>query len=89
MIEPALVVEAAKRSTPEQLDELERHVDAQQAAGDAETALVAAAAFHIGIAQLAGNKRAERILMGLVDEARRIHYLMPSLDNRLTESAEL
>jgi DNA-binding GntR family transcriptional regulator len=90
MIEPVLVVEAAKRGTPEQFDELERHVDDQQSAGDdVEAALAAAAAFHIGIAQLSGNKRAERILRGLVDEARRMHYLMPSLDSRLTERAEL
>lgn len=61
MIEPALVAEAAKRSTPEQLDTLDRHIDAQVAArDDMEAALNAAAAFHIGIAKLAANERAER-----------------------------
>ena len=56
MIEPALVVEAAKRGTPEQLDTLDRHIDAQVAAhDDMEAALNAAAAFHIGIAKLVAN----------------------------------
>lgn len=89
MIEPTLVVEAAKRSTSEQLDGLDRHIDDQIAAGeDAEAALNAAAAFHLGIAKLAGNKRAERTLAGLVEEGRRMHYLVPSLDGRLKEEAE-
>lgn len=90
VIEPMLVMEALKRSTSEQLDQLERYVDAQESAqDDAEAALDAAIAFHLGIANLAGNQRAERILVGLVDEGRRMHYLVPSLDNRLREPAEI
>ncbi len=90
MIEPMLVTEALKRSTSEQLDQLERYVDAQESAqDDAEAALDAAIAFHLGIAKLAGNQRAERILVGLVDEGRRMHYLVPALDNRLREPAEI
>lgn len=90
MIEPALVMEAMRRSTSEELDQLEQYVDAQASAqDDAEAALQAAAAFHLGIAKLAGNQRAERILIGLVDEARRMHYLVPALDNRLREPAEI
>lgn len=89
VIEPFLVVEAIKRATAEQLDELEAHVDAQAAAPDASAALDAAADFHIGIAKLAGNGRAERIMIGLVDEARRMNYAYPNLSRRLFEDAEL
>jgi DNA-binding GntR family transcriptional regulator len=89
MIEPALVAEAAKRSTPDQLDVLDRHIDAQVAAiGNAEAAMDAASAFHMGIAKLAGNSRAEKTLQTLIDEARRMHYLVPSLDRRVTSNQE-
>ena len=89
VIEPFLVVEAIKRGTEEQLDELEAHVDAQAAATSATEALDAAADFHIGIAKLAGNGRAERIMIGLVDEARRMNYVSPALSRRLREDAEI
>lgn len=90
MIEPTLVLEAIRRSTSEELDQLEQHVDAQaNAQDDAEAAMDAAVAFHLGIAKLADNKRAERIMIGLVDEVRRMHYLVPALENRLREPAEL
>lgn len=89
VIEPFLVTEAIKRATPEQLDELESHVDAQAKATDAGTALDAAAAFHLGIARLAGNERAEQVMTGLVDEARRMNYLSRSLSKRLLEDDEL
>ncbi|MFI0821283.1 FCD domain-containing protein [Streptomyces sp. NPDC021098] len=86
---PTLVVEAAKRSTPEQLDALERHIDDQEAATDTEAALNAATAFHVDIATLSGNRRAERMMVNLGDEVRRMHYLVPSLRNRITEEAEI
>lgn len=89
MIEPTLVVEAIKRSTSAQLDELERVVDAQQAAEDIDEALDHATAFHVGIAKLANNKRAERVLLGLVDEARRMNHLAPALGRRVQEDAEI
>ncbi|WP_410674130.1 GntR family transcriptional regulator [Amycolatopsis sp. cmx-4-68] len=89
MIEPPLVVEAAKRSSPEQLDVLERHIDDQAAATSTEAALNAAAAFHLDIARLSGNRRAERIMLGVTDEVRRMHYLAPNLQSRLTEDAEI
>ncbi|MCR3721906.1 MULTISPECIES: GntR family transcriptional regulator [Prauserella salsuginis group] len=88
LIEPYLVVEAAKRASPEGLDHLESFVDAQERATDHETAMEAAAAFHLGIAELAANQRASRILTGLIDEARRMYYLAPKLDSRLHEQAE-
>lgn len=89
VVEPYLIVEASKRATPAQLDELERHVDSQEAAQDDEIALDAATAFHVGIAKLAGNLRAERILLSLADEGRRMHYLAPTLDKRLHEDQEI
>ncbi|MER5220616.1 GntR family transcriptional regulator [Streptomyces flaveus] len=88
LIEPYLVVEAAKRATPEELDHLESLVDAQEAATDSDAALDAAAAFHLGIAELAGNRRAARTLKGLVEESRRMYRLAPQLDRRLHEQAE-
>ncbi|WP_086849077.1 FCD domain-containing protein [Amycolatopsis kentuckyensis] len=54
-----MVVEAAKRSSPERLDALERHIDDQEAAASTEAALKAATAFHPDIARLSGNRRAE------------------------------
>lgn len=89
VIEPFLVVEAIKRATKEQLDELEAYVDAQAATTSATVALDAAADFHIGIAKLAGNSRAERIMIGFVDEARRMNYVSPALSRRLHEDAEI
>lgn len=89
VIEPYLVVEAIKRATPAQLDELESHIDAQAGAADAAAAVEAAAAFHLGIAKLADNKRAERFMTNLVDEARRMNHLSPQLSKRLFEDAEL
>lgn len=89
MIEPTLVAEAAKRSTPEQLDILDRYIDAQVAAGgNAEAATIAAGEFHLGIAKLAGNRRAEKALRAVNDEARRMHYLVPSLGGRVTSDQE-
>lgn len=88
LIEPYLVVEAAKRATSEELDRLESLVDAQERATDSESALDAAASFHLGIAELAGNRRAARTLKGLVEEARRMYRLAPLLDSRLHEQAE-
>lgn len=90
MIEPAVVVAAAHRSTAEELDELEQHVHRQAAAGDdVETALAAAAAFHREIARLGGNQRAERVLVSLFDESLRLHYLAPKYGSRLNEPAEI
>ncbi|MFD9445161.1 GntR family transcriptional regulator [Streptomyces sp. NPDC060006] len=88
LIEPYLVAEAAKQATPEELDHLDSLVDAQEAATDSDAALDAAAAFHVGIAELAGNRRAGRTLKGLVEESRRMYRLAPQLDRRLHEQAE-
>ncbi|MFC8198182.1 FCD domain-containing protein [Streptomyces sp. NPDC057298] len=88
LIEPYLVAQAAKRATPEELDHLDSLVDAQEAATDSDAALDAAAAFHLGIAELAGNRRAARTLKGLVEESRRMYRLAPQLDRRLHEQAE-
>ena len=89
MIEPGLAAAAAKRATSDDLDALDRHVDLQCTATNTEAALDAAAAFHLGIARLAGNARAERVLQNVVDEGRRIHYLFPGYDSRLTEEPEV
>ena len=90
MIEPAIVVAAASRSTAEELDELERLVHRQAAAGDdVETTLAVAAAFHREIARLGGNQRAERVLVSLFDESLRLHYLAPKYGSRLNEPAEI
>lgn len=89
MIERSLVGEAIKRATAEQLDALEAHVDVQAAALDEATALDATANFHVGIAKLAGNGRAERILSGLVDETRRMHHLRTNTSRWLREDGML
>jgi DNA-binding GntR family transcriptional regulator len=89
-IEPNLVVEAARRSSPDQLAGLVEHIDAQQQARDRrDEAFRAGSNFHLSIARLASSARGLRILTGLLDEGRRLHHIVPALDSRLSETAEL
>ncbi|MFP1629342.1 GntR family transcriptional regulator [Streptomyces sp. 5K101] len=90
MFEPALAAEAAKVATPEQLDRLERLVSQQVDAGtDLEAALGAARLFHLALADVTGSARTRRILEDLIDEVRRLHYLLPNVEDHITSEEEL
>ncbi|MDX6356858.1 MAG: hypothetical protein QOF98_3761 [Streptomyces sp.] len=65
---------------------LERHRSADD---DLDLALTSAADFHIGIAELAGNARAARMISSLVDEVTRLHHLMPRLEPHIWSREEL
>jgi DNA-binding GntR family transcriptional regulator len=90
MLEPPLVADAARRAGAAGIAELRDAVAAQAGAGeDVDLALDAATRFHLSIAEIAGNGRAVRILAGLVDEMRRLHYLMPQLESHIRSPVEL
>jgi DNA-binding GntR family transcriptional regulator len=90
MLEPQLAAEAARKSLDSQLAALRDLVDEQRhATTELENALLAARLFHLTIAELSGNGRAVRLLAGLLDEVRRLHYLMPQLENHITSQAEI
>jgi GntR family transcriptional regulator, rspAB operon transcriptional repressor len=89
-IEPALTLEAARRATPDEIVRLDAVVDVQRTpSDDLEHSLRAAREFHLTIAEIAGNRRAIRLLEGLLDEIRRLHYLMPQLEWHIGSNAEL
>jgi DNA-binding GntR family transcriptional regulator len=89
-IECSLFPETLRRATAADLDSLLPWVDSQhQWADDRDRAFVAGSNFHLALAKLSGNVRAEKILGSLLDEVRRLHHTQPSLDSRLSESQEL
>jgi DNA-binding GntR family transcriptional regulator len=90
LLEPGLVNEATGRASPVDLDRLRTHVDIQSRAREhLDDALLSATGFHLTLAEMAGNVRAVRILSGLLDEVRRLHYMIPTLESHITSEAEL
>ncbi len=90
MLEPEFAAEAAWRAQGRLDHGLHQAVaDLRAASADVDNALASAAAFHIRIAELAGNTRGAKIVATLVDEVTRLHYLMPSLEAHIESSEEL
>jgi DNA-binding GntR family transcriptional regulator len=90
MIEPGFAAEAAWRSGGHGGRGIREALETQRSAGDdVDLALASAAAFHIRIAELAGNARGAKIVANLVDEVTRLHYLMPSLEAHIKSREEL
>lgn len=90
MLEPAFAAEAAWRAKGRLDHALHQAVDDLRAASaDVDQALASAAAFHIRIAELAGNARGAKIVANLVDEVTRLHYLVPSLEPHIKSTEEL
>lgn len=90
MIEPGFAAEAAWRSGGRGGQTIREAVEAQRSAKhDVDLALESAAAFHIRIAEQAGNVRGAKIVGNLVDEVTRLHYLMPSLEAHIESREEL
>jgi DNA-binding GntR family transcriptional regulator len=90
MIEPTVAAQAAKSAEAADVERLRALVDEQaDAVGDAERAFLAARRFHIGLVEISGNRRMSRIVVELLDEVRRLHSLLPSVDSHLTSQEEL
>ncbi len=91
MLEPELVREAAARGDRAAIEGLRVHLEEQTAPDPdgIEAALTSARLFHLAIAEMAGNARAVRILEGLLDEVKRLHYLMPDVEGHITSTVEL
>lgn len=90
MFEPVLAGEAAKVATSEQVAQLDDLVSQQADAGtDLEAALGAARLFHLTLADITGSRRTRRVLEDLIDEVRRLHYLLPNVEDHITSSEEL
>jgi len=90
MIEPTLAAEAAKQAAVDQIDGLQDLLDRQRRADhDLEGALGAARLFHLALADIAGSHRVHTILEDLVDEVRRLHYLLPNVEGHITSSEEI
>jgi DNA-binding GntR family transcriptional regulator len=90
MLEPPLAEEAATKATAEDLERLESLLAQQRVAGtDIDKALRAARSFHLVLAGIAGNGRIHTIIEDLVDEVRRLHYLLPNVEGHITSAEEL
>jgi DNA-binding GntR family transcriptional regulator len=87
MVEPELAAQAAKRRNNVQLAALAELVE-QLVHGNIERTLENAKAFHLLVAEMAGNGRAVTLLSGLLDEERRLHYLLPHLEDHLQTGAD-
>jgi DNA-binding GntR family transcriptional regulator len=86
ILEPAMAERAATAPRSASLREL---VDRQAAAGSSADALQAAREFHLAIADLAGNSRLALALSNLLDEVRRLHYLLPEVETHIASQEEL
>jgi DNA-binding GntR family transcriptional regulator len=90
MLEPPMAADAALRADDVSLARLKDLVRQQrEGQHELDLALSAARQFHLLMAELSGNGRAVRMLTGLVDEVRRLHHLMPQLENHITSTAEI
>lgn len=90
MIEPTVAGQAAKSAEADDVARLRALVEEQaDAVGDAERAFLAARRFHISLVEISGNRRMSRIVVELLDEVRRLHSLLPSVDSHLTSQEEL
>jgi DNA-binding GntR family transcriptional regulator len=89
MIEPSLIADTARNAGPVGVELLSRRLNEQRDAVDLQSSLDAAREFHLAGAQFARNRRAERVLERLLDEVRRLHYLMPDVESHITSKVEI
>jgi DNA-binding GntR family transcriptional regulator len=90
MIEPTLAADAARLATDAHVAHLEELLHRQTATGQhLAEALTAAREFHLALAEMSGSQRVHSILSDLVDEVRRLHYLLPHVESHITSSGEL
>jgi DNA-binding GntR family transcriptional regulator len=76
MVEPELARTAAETASPQAVADLGKLVE-KESGMDFARALDAAKAFHLSVAEIAGNRRLYSILETLVEEVQRLHYLQP------------
>lgn len=91
MVEPTLAAEAATAAMADDVAALESLL-AQQSRPDDEdptAALGAARRFHLALADVSGSHRVQSMLSELVDEVRRLHYLLPNVADHITSAEEL
>jgi DNA-binding GntR family transcriptional regulator len=90
MLEPNAAAQAAGIARADDIARLEALVHEQAAAeDDLDRALTAARQFHIAVAAMTGNSRLSDILVGLLDEVRRLHFLLPNVESHITSREEL
>jgi DNA-binding GntR family transcriptional regulator len=90
IVEPEAASQAAR--TAIELDVLQlRALIAEQseAVDDLGAALGAARKFHVAGVDMAGNTRLSRVLVDLLDEVRRLHFLLPNVESHITSREEL
>jgi DNA-binding GntR family transcriptional regulator len=81
---------AATAARPADITRLQSIADAQAAAvDDLDTALAAAREFHIALMEISGNGRLLRMLVDLLDEVRRLHFLLPNVESHITSREEV
>jgi DNA-binding GntR family transcriptional regulator len=89
ILEPAIAAQAAAAADAASVRRLRETVDAQAKADSPAAALDAARRFHIEMADLVGNERMSRVLLDLIDEVRRLHFLLPNVESHITSEEEL
>ena len=90
LIEPGIAAQAASAHDAGAIRRLQALVEDQAAAkDDLGRALGSARLFHITLAEIAANGRMQRILSDLVDEVRRLHFLLPNVESHITSQEEL
>jgi DNA-binding GntR family transcriptional regulator len=89
MIEPSLIADTARNAGQAGVALLAQRLAEQREAPDLQLSLDAARQFHLAVAQFARNRRAESVLEPLLDEVRRLHYLMPAVESHITSTVEI
>ncbi|WP_158083724.1 GntR family transcriptional regulator [Mycobacterium sp. AT1] len=89
MIEPELATDAARFASEAGIAKLSALVTRQREESDLDASLNAARLFHLEIAEQAHNQRAAQVLLGLLDEIRRLHHLMPSVEGHIWSNEEV
>lgn len=89
MMEPHIAMQAARLVTEDDLVQLRASIEAQTNAAELGEALYAARRFHAAVAEVLGNVRILRTLLDLLDEVRRLHFLLPGVESHITSQEEL
>lgn len=90
ILEPHAASLAARVTHADHIAQLQEIIDIQESAvGNLDAALGAARSFHIALVEISGNGRLSRMLVDLLDEVRRLHFLLPNVESHITSQEEL
>jgi DNA-binding GntR family transcriptional regulator len=90
ILEPAIAAQAAVAARVDDIAQLQSFVDQQSGSvDDLDAALQAARRFHLAVVEIAGNGRMFRMVTDLLDEVRRLHFLLPNVESHITSQEEL